>query len=195
MEGIALAVHRRYGFTDCVDAFDLAGELGCSIRWDSAGCAWRGGRTLYIPSRWRLDDRVRVQEDIGHETAHVVLDDFRAPQSEPNARRLAAALLAPRGSIDREMRRGWDLHRVMARHPNASPTLLARRMHELRAGSGFAMWSCRGLLYRRGPIARDERTLVEAARFRPARRDDLTGAWPIARGGVIVLCAPQDPEP
>jgi hypothetical protein len=186
MEGIALDVHRRYGFDDCIDAFDLAGELGLSIRWDNARTSWRGGRALYIPARARI---VEAHEGVAHETAHFLIDEYGAPQNEPNARRLAAALLAPRRAIDRELRRGWNLHRVMAQHPNASAELLGRRMHELRHGSGFAVWERAVLRYRRGPAAPEERALVAAAMAgAPARRDDLTGAWPIGeRGRVLVL--------
>lgn len=194
MEGIALDVHRRYGFTDRVDAFDLAGELGLSIKWDAAAEAWRGGRTLYIPSRSRP---VEAHESIGHETAHVLLDRYGAQQSEPNARRLGAALIAPRAAIDRELRHGWNLHRVMAQHPNASAELLARRVHELRARSGVAVFRRERLRYRRGAAARDEESLVASALLgSPHRRDDLTGAWPFFDEHrapiVIVLSAPPD---
>lgn len=195
MEGIALDVHRRYGFTDCVDAFDLAGELGLSIKWDSAPTSWRGGRTIYIPARARFAE---AHEGVAHEAAHHLIDEYGAVQCEPNARRLGAALIAPRRAIDCELRRGWDLHRVMAQHPNASVDLLARRVHELRARSGVAFFRRGRLWYRRGAVARDEATLVSSALAgAPVRRDDLTGAWPFLESTsprVIVLSAPPDDD-
>lgn len=195
LEGVALDVHGRTGFDDPpVDAFDLAGtpSLRMSVKWTNDAHAYRADRCLKIPRDFARYPP-RAHGAITHEAAHVLLDDYGITQSEPAARYLGAALLAPRRALDRGLRAGWDLQRLMAQHVNASAELLARRIVDLRHAR-FAMWDYGRLRYRIGEAHARERELVGAAleTGEAQRENDLDGAWPIFDGSwrrVIVLAA------
>jgi hypothetical protein len=194
LEGVAQETLEKHGFeTPPVDGFELAHELKIGIEWVDGSDAWRFRRRIYIP---RETYRQRLHANITHEIAHVRLDDYRIRQSEPAACYLGAALLVPRKALDRDLRRGWDLHALMGRHVNASAELLARRIVDVRHAS-LAVYEhgrCRSRVGHHGMGAELERELADEALAteRPIRVDGLTGAWPVIGGGyrrVLVLAA------
>lgn len=195
LEGVARATLEKHGFDDPpVDAFDLAHEMKIGIEWENGdGEAWRVRRTIHIP---RAPRRARIHGLITHEIAHIVLDEHRIDQSEPAARYLGAALLVPRRALDRQLRAGWDLRRLLALHVNASAELLARRIVDVRHAA-LAIYDQGRLRSRVGheSMCRTlERDLAAEALATGAavRVDDLTGAWPIfdgARRRVLVLAS------
>ncbi len=197
LEGVALDVHGRTGFDDSVDTFDLIADpwMRMSVKWTSEPVAYRVGRRLCIP-RSATAYAPRLHGLVTHEAAHVLLDDYAVKQSESAAQYLGAALLVPRRALDRDLRGGWDLRRLLARHPNASAELLARRIVDVRRAS-LALYDDGRFRYRvgdRDASPQNERELVaEALETRaPIRVDDLTGAWPVfsqSRSRVLVLAA------
>jgi hypothetical protein len=195
LEGVARDVHEKHGFDDPpVDAFDLADALEAEIEWVDGHKAWRFQRRIYLPRGTHRP--ARIHSFIVHELAHILLDDYGIEQSERAARYLGAALLVSRRTLDRQLRRGWDLWELMGLHVNASGELLARRITDVREAS-LSVYDNGRFRYRvghRGIKPTLERELVaEALESRSAvRLDDLSGAWPLIDGDwyrVLVLHA------
>jgi hypothetical protein len=193
LEGLARWVHGSADIgTGPVDAFDLLDWLELELVYEP------GARSRREPGRIIVGTRVparRLHSTIAHECAHEILDRVGELNDDPSANRLGAALLAPTPMIERGLREGWDLYRIMGEHVNASAELLARRVAELRHAS-VAVYDQGRFRYRTGlatplPI---ERAIVQdaLATGRPVRVSDLSGAWPIVTGHrqrVIVLGA------
>jgi hypothetical protein len=195
LEGVAHDVHERTFFTDGpVDMFDLTAHASMKmpIKWVTSRTAYRVERCLFIP-RAAANYAPYAHGLIAHEASHVLLDDYGIPQSEAAARYLAAALLVAWRRLDRQLRAGWDLSRLMGLHPYASAELLARRIVDVRRAR-FSVWDAGRLRYRIGGAIEQERELVRATleSGEPQRTSDLDGAWPIFRDNwrrVIVLAA------
>ncbi len=197
-EGIALEVHRRHGFAESVDAFDLAEELRLRIEWAPIAHAERFGRLITLPARAVRTVPHDVQEALAHECGHVLLDEHGEMQSERAAWYLGAALMVPRAPLDRRLRRGWDLEGLLTLHPNVTAELLARRIVEVRrwAASLAVYDERRGFRYRTGratPHPAERRLVREALESgSPARLDALSGAWPVVERGrrrVLLLAS------
>jgi hypothetical protein len=197
LEGLAEYVLQRTGCDDPpVDAFDLADLCRLKIRYVPGRDAKIEGRIIKLGGDESIR-HTRVHGRIAHEIAHYVLARFKHPNTEPNARYLGAALLVPRRPLDRQLRRGWDLHALMARHLNASAELLARRIVDLRSNASLAIYDEGRFRYRVGhrdlKPSNESELAAEALETRSAIRvDDLTGAWPICDAThrrVLVLAA------
>lgn len=191
LEGLAAWAHDHAWLCSPIDAFDLAAWLECEVRYESGAGGRRSGGFFWIGTRVSVR---RLHSVIAHECAHEILARY-ATDDERSARYLGAALLVPRRALDRQLRAGWDLERLMAEHVNASAELIARRVTEVRRAS-LAVYDQGRFRYRTGtatPLA-IERELVEEAlaTLRPVRIDDLRGAWPVVAGErcrVLVLAS------
>lgn len=175
-----------------VDAFDMAHDLKIKIDWTKGARAERCRNRILLPLEQRI---TRTHGLVAHELAHILLDAHGVPQSEEAACYLGAALLAPRRWIDRQLRAGWDLYGLMARNPNASAELLARRVLDLRSSAALTIYDAGRVAKRigdRDAMPENERALVDEVlgTGSPVRIDDLTGAWPVFSHGhrrVVVL--------
>lgn len=182
------------GYEDApVDAIELAACCGLDVVLSDVRESVLLGETIFVPRRARLS---RVHGLIAHELGHWSLARVRQPDDERDASYLAGALLVPWADLTRELRRGWDLDALRARHVHASAEMIARRIAQLR-DAGVAIYDEGRLRMRAGRrdlAAPNERALVdEVLRERaPVRVDDLTGAWPVidgARERVVVIAS------
>lgn len=192
LEGVARWLLEETGVSSPVDAFDLIDVLEMKLEHEHGPRSWWTPGVVHLG----LDTPTKqVHSKIAHECAHELLHRCRIANIERNARYLGAALLVPRTTLDRQLRAGWDLDRLLAYHVNASAELLARRITDIRRAS-LAVYDRGRFRYRVGsatPLG-IERALVQQAldSRAPVRVDDLNGAWPVFDGDfdrVLVLAA------
>lgn len=192
LEGTARWFHEETGIDSPVDAFDVADALDLRIEHiHGTGGRWEPGRVVLgrsTPAR-------KTHSVLVHECAHELLHRVRTVNDERSARYLAAAILVPRRALDRQLRAGWDLHRLMAFHTNASAELLARRITDVRSAH-LAVYDHGRLRYRVGPakpLATELALVAQAlSTSAPVRVDDCSGAWPVFDGQwrrVLVLAS------
>lgn len=132
-EGIAREALEATWTDAPVDAFSLAGALDVEVREYDGPEAFVDlfRRCIYLPRRAMRPERRHGA--VAHELGHVLLRDHREDhQNERAARYLAGALLVPRESLDRALRRSWSIRVLRSLHPNASHEMLARRVAQVR---------------------------------------------------------------
>ena len=133
LEGIARAALDETCTSSPVDAEALACALDVEVR-DYPGpepFVDLERRCIYMPTR--PVRATRWHGAVAHELGHVLLREHRLDwQDEIAAAYLAGALLVPRETLDRDLRNGWSVRELRARHPNASHEMLVRRVTQLR---------------------------------------------------------------
>lgn len=133
LEGIARDLLEDTCTEAPVSALALAVAAGFRIApWQGQGALVdRAGKTIYLsPFVTRVE---RQHELVAHELGHVLLWEHGLADSEAGATFLAGALLVPRASLDRALRRdGWSIAALRRAHPHASEALIARRITQVR---------------------------------------------------------------
>lgn len=131
LEGIAADV---LGATACampVDALRLATLCGLRVQHGRPERLDLDAGIIFVDVRARAE---RVQGTVAHELGHFALDRAGEADSEDAASYIGAALIAPRPIVAGHVRHAGplDLAGLRAACPNASTTLLARRVSEVR---------------------------------------------------------------
>jgi hypothetical protein len=188
----------RLGARPC-DAVDVAERAGLELN-ALPGFERRGsvdplrGWIFYDPST----SPERAHAVIAHEVAHWILHRAGMPHDEADAWRLGAALLVPRAALLAALEQNGpdDLEAIREAFPNASRTLLARRIAEV-CGGRFSSWHHEKLARSagygpRGPSTALRRIVRLAGLYRAPRGFGATGepmarAWPIGDGWTVAV--------
>jgi hypothetical protein len=117
-----------------VDPEDIVISEGLKVLDGGPGCdGYLVGRKIYADDALRRERRAFL---ISHELGHWIGKKYGPARgvrdSEQTANYIASALLLPKLEIERDLRRGWDLIRICARHRWASFEAVARRIVALR---------------------------------------------------------------
>lgn len=194
LEGIAADVLREADYEEGpIDATVLAHCCGFEVFLSDTPEAVLLGDGIYIPRRMRIS---RKHFQIAHELGHWAIARVRQPDSEQDADYLGGAMLVPWRTITRELRAGWNLTDLRARHPHASAEVIAYRVTQVReaAAAIYDGGRLRKHIGDRDIMPANEREIVDEvlATGEAVRLDDLTGGWPVFDGAyrrVIVLAS------
>lgn len=199
-EGVARAIHEGTGLDEPpVSAFELAAMCGLSLRPAAGGGASLQKDVIVFNVAARPE---RQHGLVAHELGHWGLVAHGLEDSEAGASYVAGALLLPRGALDRDLRRTWDLNVLRAKHLNVSAQMLATRIVQLRDAVAAVidngklttrLWSPWLTDPRIRRLSRWERDLVDEvlATGETVRGDELCYAVPVFDGEhrrVVLVC-------
>jgi hypothetical protein len=134
LEELAREALERANASTPVDPEEVVISEKLSVWNAGSGCdGYLVGRRIFIDDALRRERRAfAIAHELGHHLQRKYAGTRGLRDTEAGANYLASALLLPKLEIEAELRRGWDLIRICARHRFASFEAVARRIVALR---------------------------------------------------------------
>lgn len=192
----------EHGIVRPFDMWELASALGLLTAVAPIERATISERRVLVSSTAIAE---RQQGLLGHEIGHYLCRELDIPDTESNADALGARLLVPTHTLAIDLPdTGLDLPALRVLYPNASATLLARRV-AATLGGRVSSWLCARLYAMHGNGGDVPRAMVRRIAKQAWKQQEVQGfgdgflermarAWPIGGGWSIAIDNVPDPR-